>query len=83
MTPYIIIATMNKHVGDKLDTIVMGHALKTNLEDARHWVDIFAEICKCETLKYGYEDARLISATGMIKDGWVDFDIWKEDDIEL
>lgn len=90
MTPYIIISTRNTYVKNGIHTMVFSHALKTNLEDCFHWIDTINEAQGFFDLKETYmnEDKSFIVYTAQFatkegERGWIEYEIWKEEDIDL
>lgn len=90
MTPYIIISTKNTFSKNGIHTMVSNHALKTNLQDCLHWIDTMnkahglvgnRETFKNEDESYIVYEAQFTNEDG--EHGWVEYEIWKENDINL
>lgn len=85
MTPYIIIATANTYMGNGIHTMVSNHTIKTSMESCGEWVNLIADMHNCTNLakKYESEDGRLTIYVAKSHEGWMEFEIWRESDIEL
>lgn len=90
MTPYIIICK-RKAVQENgcIHTMVSNHALKTSLDACKRWINLMSEVHNFTDLQQIYEskDGRLVSYRAQLStEGereWVEFDVWKEEDINL
>lgn len=85
MTPYVIIATFNQPFKNGVNTLVTDHTIKTTMEDCLSWVDHFTACNDCDKAeKLATSSDGLLTVYYAAKgDDWFEFQIYREDDIEL
>ncbi len=70
--------------------MVFNHTIKTNLQDCIRWINLMNDVhgfTGCEKT-YESEDGKLISYNAKFttqegERGWVEYEIWKEQDITM
>ena len=84
MTLYNIIATRHTHTERGILTMVSHHSIKKTIDSANRWIKLIVETYSYEIPTKVTENDRLVTymakfTTPSGLNGWVEFEIWKEE----